>query len=354
MEKKIKTNEASCPSCGATMRYSPERKKLFCENCETCKEIPFEQILEKHQWDKREQTTKQTKEWAEETKNLKCPNCGANVILNKLEYSKSCPYCSSSLVGDVSELPSLPPDGIIPFTFSNEEAVNKYVAGIKKKWFVPNAFKKAPPVENIHGVYVPCFSYDAKTESVYSGTLATDHHYRDSNGRTHTTTTYKHISGTHKHNHVDVLVETSSKMNQKQLDDIQPYNTTEIVKFNQSFIMGYTVEHYENTVEECKVISEKIMDERNKNAILAGYHYDRVESFSIKSDFSEEKYMYYLLPTYKCDYMYKEKKYTTFMNGQTGKVGGGYPKSPVKITLFVLFILLIVIGIAVLSSLGGK
>lgn len=352
MEKKIKTNEASCPSCGATMRYSPERLKLFCENCKTCKDIEFKPLGPKHDWENRDKATSQTKEWASETKNLKCPNCGANVILNKLEYSKVCPYCSSSLVGDVSELPSIPPDGILPFTFSDAEAVEKYVKGIRKKWFVPNAFKKAPPVENIKGVYIPSFGYDANTVSKYSGTLATDHTHVDANGRTHTTTTYRHISGTHSHVHTDVLVETSSKMNQKELEKIEPYDTSKMVTFDQGFIMGFTVEHYENTLDECKKVAERIMEERIKSAILSKYHYDRVESFSMSTNYSEQKYMYYLLPTYKCDYEYKKKTYTTFMNGQTGKVGGGYPKSPVKITFFVLFILLIIAGLIVLFSMG--
>lgn len=345
MEKKIKTNEASCPSCGATMKYSPKRLKLFCENCETCKDIEFLPLGEKHLWENRNKNTSDVKEWAEETKNLKCPNCGANVILNKLEYSKACPYCGSSLVGDTSELPSIAPDGIIPFTFSNEEAVDKYVAGLRKKWFVPNAFKKAPPVDNIHGVYIPSFGYDADTISKYSGTLATDHTTRDAQGNTHTHTTYQHISGTHKDKFVDTLVETSSKMNQTELMAIEPFDTSKMVKFNQSFIMGYTVEHYENTLEECKKVAESLMEDNIKNRILSGYHYDRVESFHMSTDYFDQKYMYYLLPTYKCDYKYKEKNYTTFMNGQTGKVGKGYPKSAVKITFFVLFWILLVGGI---------
>ena len=352
MEKKIKTSEASCASCGATMKYSPSKKKLYCENCQSCKEIAFDVIEKKHKWDDRSKDKEEQKVWAEQTKNLKCPSCGANVILNKLEYSKACPYCGSSLVGDVNELPSMAPDGIIPFIFDKEEASAMYVKGMRKKWFLPNKFKKAPPTDNIYGVYIPSFSYDAITESKYSGTLATDHTHRDSNGRTYTTTSYQHISGNHNSAFKDVLVETSSKLNQAQFMALEPFDMTKVVKFDQGFIMGYTVEHYENTLEECKKVSENIMNDKIKSEILSHYHYDRVESFSLSTNFSDEKYMYYLLPTYKCDYKYKEKNYTTFMNGQTGKVGKGYPKSPVKITFFVLFILLIIAGLIFLFTRG--
>lgn len=352
MEEIIKADDCSCPSCGATMRYSPENKKLYCENCKTCKKIDFVKITQKHDWEEREKL-KSLKEFKNSTNALKCPNCGANVVLNKLEYSKECPYCGSNLVSRDAKKDNLAPDGIIPFTFSDEVASQKYVAGIKKKWFVPNKFKKSPPIENIKGVYIPAFGYDADTSSKYSGRLATDHTHRDKNGNTYTTTTYQNISGTHYSKQIDILVETSSKINQVQLEKIKPYNMRASVEFKQGFIMGYTVEAYENTLQECKKIADEIMYDNIRNQILSKYSYDRVDYFDMDVSQSNIKYMYYLLPIYKCDYQFKNKKYTTIMNGQTGKVGGGYPKSAVKITFFVLFWVLLFVGIILLCATQG-
>lgn len=341
-DKNIKANNVGCPSCGATMRYAPEKQKLFCDRCQTSKEIEFVEIKEKRLWENRDKATKSTKEWSSENKNLKCPSCGASVILNNLEYSKTCPYCETNLVGSDENVLLEKPDGIIPFKFSFEDASAKYVAGVKKKFFVPKAFKKAPPVENIHGIYIPSFSFDAKGVSKYKGVLATDHTYRDSNGNRRTRTTYQNISGTHASNNIDVVVESSSKLNQIQMSEILPYNMKEIVEFKQGFIMGYTVEQYENTVIDCKKIGERIMEENIKMAILSGYRYDRVSSFSMSTIFSEEKYMYYLLPIYKCAFTYKNKNYTTFMNGQTGKVGKGFPISGWKVAFVVLLFALFI------------
>ena len=344
MEKEYKANDCSCPSCGAAMRYNPGKEKLYCDRCKTCKDIEVIAITKKHLWAEKN-NLKNLKSFAEQTKALKCPNCGANVILNKLEYSKECPYCGSNLVSKMAQANNLAPDGILPFKFSDLVASQKYCDGIKKKWFVPNAFKKAPPTENIKGVYIPSFGYDADTKSSYSGRLATDHTTRDSNGRTHTYTTYQNISGVHDSQQRDILVETSTKIEQKQLEQIKPFYMDKAVEFRQGFIMGYTVEAYENTLEECKKIADELMDEIIKSQILSHYHYDRVSYFNMSTTQTNIKYMYYLLPIYKCDYQYKNKKYTTIMNGQTGKVGGGYPKSPVKITFFVLFLILIACGL---------
>ena len=349
MEKKeIEAKKVNCPSCGAVMKYVPEKQKLYCENCETCKDIEFKAITEKRLWADRNKGTKSTKEWAKETKNLKCKNCGASVVLNKLEYSKKCPYCESALIGENEELKSLTPDGIIPFKLSAMEASNKYVQGVKKKFFVPRAFKKAPPVENIKGIYIPSFSFDAKSNSTYKGTLADDDSYTDRNGNKRTKTTYKNISGTHQSDNKDVIVESSSKLNQVQLTQILPYDMKQMVEFKQGFIMGYVVEQYETTVEECEKISKRIMEENIKRTILSKYHYDRVISFDMATQYTEEKYMYYLLPIYKCAFTYKKKEYTTFMNGQTGKVGGGFPISVWKVLFVVFGFVLFFLGIIAL------
>lgn len=346
-EKILKTQDCSCPSCGASMRYSPQKRTLYCENCQTCKNIDFVALTIKHAWEERDELKNLT-DFAKETKALKCPNCGANVILNKLEYSKACPYCGSNLVNSTAEATNLAPDGIIPFTYSDEEASALYVKGLKKKWFLPNKFKKAPPIDSIKGVYIPAFGYDADTKSTYKGVLATDHVHRDSRGHSYTTTTYKHISGTYDSLQRDVLVETSSKINQNEFEKIKPYSINKAVEFKQGFIMGYTVEAYEDSIEKCKKIADELMKQNIKEGILSRYSYDRVQSFDMQVTMFNQMYMYYLLPIYKCDYIYKQKKYTTIMNGQTGKVGGGYPKSGVKITFFVLFLIAIVVGLIIL------
>ena len=56
---------------------------------------------------------------------------------------------------------------------------------------------------------------------------------------------------------------------------------------------------------------------------------------------------------YKFEYDYKQKKYVTYMNGQTGKIDSKLPKSAGKITLIVLLILLFVVGPIVLALILG-
>ena len=92
-----------------------------------------------------------------------------------------------------------------------------------------------------------------------------------------------------------------------------------------------------------------------RSDILRKYTYDGVSYLNVNTDYSNETFEYDILPVYRFDYDYKNKKYVTYMNGQTGRVDNNIPKSPAKIALVVILIILAVllpIIIAIITSLG--
>ncbi len=340
---KIDSNQDKCQTCGGILRFSPDDGALKCGSCSSIEKIDYSKNVKKHDYGVQEQTTKEYNEFVKQNKVFKCYSCGSNIVLNTLEVSKVCPYCSSPCVIDENEKIGIKPDGIIPFKFGREKARDLYKKGIRKKWFIPNIFKKKPPIDEMKGVYVPTFSFDAKAFTKYSGRLGTQR--TNSQGETHTS--YKTISGTYNSQHSNVLVETSTKLDQATFNSINPFNMADVVNFNSAFILGYSLEHYNQKLEHCKTIADDMIKDRIKKLILSKYSYDFIDYFNQDTVFSQEKYSYYIVPTYQVNYKYKNKNYTTFMNGQTGKVGSGYPKSAIKITFFVLFILAIFTAIAI-------
>ena len=59
-----------------------------------------------------------------------------------------------------------------------------------------------------------------------------------------------------------------------------------------------------------------------------------------------------MLPVYTFEYEYKKKKYITIMNGQTGKIGKGLPISPLKVSLVVILVILVISSIFLLAALA--
>ena len=137
----------------------------------------------------------------------------------------------------------------------------------------------------------------------------------------------------------DVLVECSDYLTQSELKQIEPYYMNETKKFSQGFVYGYSVEYYNRSVEESAKLAREIMQNRVRDQILKRYDHDGVDYLDIKCKYSSSTYSYLLLPTYRVNFKYKNKDYSAVMNGQTGKIGGKLPSSPMKIFWIVLAIL---------------
>lgn len=330
-----------CDNCGNNLVFSPDVQAIYCDNCKisrTIEKLPYYN----HPLETAFENSQQVKNWQQDAKVFKCKNCGGNIIMHKNFHSDSCAYCQTPYVVQTKKLPGLLPDAIIPFKFDKETAAQLYVDGVKKKTFIPNKFKKSPPLEDINGFYMPVFSFDANSSNIYTATLGYNEKTVDINGRPIVNTTYKTVRGQKNIIHKNIKVESSSLLTQEQFEKIKPFNETEFVGFNEDYVRGFAVEYYDNGLKQCSEISHKLMQQEAKDIILSAYHYDFVQSFSVNSAYTNEEYCYQLLPVYKVSYNYNNKKYTSFLNGQTGKLGGGLPISKFKVAGFISLILFII------------
>jgi hypothetical protein len=247
-----------------------------------------------------------------------------------------------------NEIKGASPDGIIPFLFDEEKAVEKFATQIKKKWYVPNDFKKKITADSVVGFYIPSFSFNATTKSEYCGKL-----YRDYVTKSGAHRDYFKVDGFFNQNYSNILVESSSKLNQKQLTGILPYNYDKKQSYDDAFIRGYSVEQYDTEVEKCMSTYKNILNGYIRRDILNKYRHDGVSYLNIQTQYSNETYSYYLVPIYKFDYKYKENDYLTYMNGETGRVDSNVPKSKVKITMVTIVVILIILIPIILGIIYG-
>lgn len=344
----VSSSIKKCSNCGGNLVFSPSFQELVCANCASQSKIDKSKEYQKHGFEKVENAQDKV---AKFSGYAKCSNCGANVNLDD-NISGVCPYCNTAVVAVVDDKDLNEPDFVVPFAFNKERASELFLKNVKKKWFLPNKFKKTPQIDKINGYYFPVCSFDENTRSTYSGKLAVDHHHTDSNGRTYTTTSYHNISGEKQLSFTDIMTESSSRLTQDELQKIMPYDTRECYKFNKDFLRGYSLEYPNESAKELKNVADNIIDMHIKNEILAGYRYDRVSYLNIETIRADEKYSFGALPVYEFTLDYKNKPYKTLVNGQTGQIGGGLPKSKTKIAMLIIGILLVIGGIALLVALG--
>lgn len=336
-------NISKCRGCGGNLVFSPEKQDLQCTKCGRHEGLAKIKGHSKH--DYLQSNPEADLNWQAEGGTYRCKSCGCEVTLTGSEITKTCPYCGSGYVAEIQTLAGLKPDQIIPFAFSKNEALQIFKKGVKKKHFVPSAFKKNLPESKINGLYIPCFSFDADMNATYRGMLEEDYTTRDKDGNMKTQTRSFPIAGNFNANMRDIVVEAGKNMSQDVLQTILPYDHNKACEFDAGYLRGYFVEHYSDSLEESHEQAKNVMSSDARKEILSKYHYDRVTWFELNPYYSNEKYAYKFVPVYKFEYTYKNKKYITSMNGQTGQFQNNLPKSGWKIFGLVLGILAMITGI---------
>ncbi len=132
---------------------------------------------------------------------------------------------------------------------------------------------------------------------------------------------------------------------------IARWNLNLLEPFDSSYLAGFITEKYTIPLQDghlkAKEEAKKIADQWARRDI--GGDTQRVHSLDMK--LSEETFKHILLPVYISAYQFKGKRYTFFVNGQSGVLSGQRPYSFWKIFFFALGILAALALITFLMSL---
>ncbi len=351
--QEVDTNSIKCPSCGASMTFDPEVQKLSCAHCGATCDIENLSVSEQ------ELTSGllNGEQWEDAFVSVfACENCGAKVVLEKSETAKSCPFCGTAHVKESQELAGLKPNGLIPFSFGDDKALEYSKSWAKKRFFAPEKFKKHLSADNVSGIYAPCFTFDSNTFSRYEGRIGQTRTRTVGSGKNRRTETYvvwRHISGTFNYRFDDLLFSAGEKVSQKKLDKISPFDTNNGKKYEEKFLMGYCAYHYDTELSDCWQLAKGKMDSALKSKILSQYVYDRVAYLNVSTQHVGVTYKYVMLPIYVGKYKFKKKLYNFYVNGSTGKTYGKYPKSVFKIIMTVLLGVALLVGLVFLLNNSG-
>jgi len=328
-----------CQSCGGKVEFSPRDKALKCVKCDSLYPIEYKKSVTKHPIDWLPDNDKLA-QWSEQNRSYKCKTCGAEILFNKYSIAQTCQYCNSNSLVSLSDLPGLKPEIVLPFKITKEEAKTEFDTRVKKRHFLPLDFKRNLPRTELSSTYISSFTFECFVDAKYSGRQRITRTERGSDGRMRTVTSYRHFSGTIQHQFDNLVVEASDKINQNEIKDIFPYDFNESYDYEDDFIKGYNVSYYNQSVEQAKEVAKTDAYKQIERMIYAKY--SSIDSLTIQPTYSNIKYNYALLPMYFVNFKYKDKQYINIMNGQTGKTGGKVPRSGLQITIFTLFILLLV------------
>ena len=344
-----------CPTCGGELSYSAKKQEINCNHCGFVK--PFDQASDMVQEQSLENAVKQMSYFTPKTihkKVIDCSSCGSRIMIEDDAMSVRCNFCGSEKVNESAlDKNLIQPQGIIPFKIDKQTAKNKFSDWIKEGWFKPNKLKELAALGDVHGIYVPFWTYDSKTYTQWSGEAGYHYYetetYTDSNGETQTKqvqrTRWQYRSGSFDHFFDELLIVASKGLPHKVITPIYPYNLEEVVNYTNTLIVGWEAEIYSLDVLEGYRVAEGQMDDALREMAKKALGGDTQRGLSLNIQKWGQTFKHIVLPVWICSYIYNDKTYQFAVNGQTGKISGSKPTSWVKVTFFVLFIILIIAAI---------
>lgn len=254
-----------------------------------------------------------------------CDSCGGEIIADNTTGASKCPFCGNPVVMTKQFSGDLRPDYVIPFKLDKNAAKENYYKHITGKKLLPKVFKDENHIDEIKGVYVPFWLFDADVSANMRYKATRFRTWRDRN-YIYKETSYFSVMRSGKLRFENVPADGSEKMANDLIESIEPYDFSDAVDFQTAYLSGFFANRYDVTADS----SISRINERIKNStqdIFASTVTGYATVFPEHSDLhiADSKAKYALFPVWILNTTYEGKNYKFAMNGQTGKFVGNLP-----------------------------
>ena len=326
--------EYKCPRCGGALEFDSDAQKMKCPFCES--QFSVEEIERSSQSpeapteDEMNWTINAGGEWqngeADGLKTYVCKSCGGEIVADETTSASECPFCGNQVVMTGQFSGALRPDIIIPFKKNKEDAKKAYKKHIEKKRLLPKEFKDENHIDEIKGIYVPFWLFDAQTNGSVTYDATKIRVWSDSKYQ-YTETSYYEIFRSGGASFSAIPVDGSKKMPDDLMESIEPYNIKEAVDFKTAYLAGYLADRYDvdasQSIDRANARVKNSVEELFRGTVTPGYDTLVAKSSFVQVGNGTARYALY--PVWLLNTTYKGEKFTFAMNGQTGKIVGNLP-----------------------------
>ncbi len=325
--------EYKCPCCGGSIEFDSTLQKMKCPYCDNEYEMEmlasYDDALKHETADDMQWENKPGSEWSEgETEGLRvyiCKSCGGEIVGDETVGATACPFCDNPVVLMGQFAGDLKPDFVIPFKLDKKAAIaalNRHYSGKK---LLPKVFKDQNHIEEVKGVYVPFWLFDADAQANVRYKATKTRVWSDSNYN-YTETSYYAVQREGTLSFERVPVDGSTKMDDTLMESIEPYDFSGAVDFQTAYLSGYLADKYDVDAETSITRANERIKKSTEEAFretVQGYDSVMTENSGINLQNGSAKYALY--PVWLLNTTWNGKKYTFAMNGQTGKLVGDLP-----------------------------
>lgn len=354
-----------CAQCGADLRFDAGEQKLACDYCghqnyvdfenAPIQELDFRAALEEELSNVQVETTQVSN----------CDTCGAQVEFDKNIHADRCVFCDSVLVKGTGPHRHFKPKGVLPFVLTEDDARNALERWLGSRWFAPSGLKRfAREEQGLNGVYIPYWTFDADTQSNYTGQRGTVYYVEQTvtvmtdRGPRRTRQRVPRIRWTGVRGRVrryfdDVLAVGSQSLPKHFTDALEPWDLHALVPYSPGFLAGFRAEAYTIDLREGFADARGTMDLLIRRDVRFDIGGDQQRVHSVETEFGDVSFKHILLPLWIAAYRYRGKVYRFTVNGRSGQVFGERPYSWWKIAFAVIAGALLMLALMIFLSASG-
>ena len=354
-----------CDACGGDMRFEPSAGAMVCDHCGNTqpleagggaragaiREIDIAEGLDAGGAEQ------------EETQVLDCPNCGAQVEFDPDIHAAECPFCATPVVTGTGTNRHIKPAAVLPFVLRERQAHDAMNDWLGSLWFAPNGLQRyARKGRKMSGIYVPFWTFDAQTDTIYEGLRGDTYFVRQTvirDGKP-VSVSVPRIRWSPRRGRVrrffdDVVVLASRSLPKAHTDGLEPWDLSGLTPYAPQYLAGFRAEAYQVALEDGLVEARARMDAVIARDVRMDISGDQQQITGLRTSVSAVTFKHVLLPVWIAAYKYGGQSYRFVVNGQSGRVQGERPYSAWKIAFAVVaaIIAALVVGALYASAQGA-
>jgi hypothetical protein len=346
------------------MEFDPQSGQMKCQYCGNqqpvpeesearVQEMPFEELAGKADLVK----------LSDQALEVRCSGCGSIVQFVPPEVAGNCSFCAAKIVAQPKAAdPLIAPNGLLPFAITRAQASGQLQQWLGSRWFAPNGLKQMARQESIGGVYLPFWTFDADTQSHYTGQRGEYYYTTEQftvveNGRQMVRTRQvRHTrwypaSGAVVNQFDDVLVPATKSLRPDRLAHLEPWDLAQVRPYEPAFLSGFKAQRYQLEAPAGLEHAKELMQPEIHSTIRRDIGGDEQQVHQVSTRYWNVTFKHLMLPAWVGAYRFQNTVYQIIVNARTGEVQGDRPYSAVKIVLFVIAIL---IALLILFALFGE
>lgn len=348
-----------CDQCGAELVFQPGTHHLKCNYCGHVNliEVEFSPIQEYDFQTALRKLHELKDEPNKVVSVLDCPSCGAKFSLRPNEHAGDCPFCGAPAVINTENARHIHPESLLPFIIQERQAQEIFDKWIESRWFAPSALKnKSKRDERLAGIYLPYWTYDSDTDTRYQGMRGIVYYDRQVytavvNGRPVRRVRqvprvrWTPVSGQVDIHFDDILIGATKTLPRTIIDNLHPWDLENLVPYTEEYLSGFRSEIYQVTLDQGFEKARARMNAVIRQNIHRDIGGDQQRISASKTKHYDTTFKHLLLPVWSAAFRYNKKTYRFVINGRNGQIQGERPYSVVKITLSVIFVLVLMASI---------